>query len=249
MSVRTAVLSDLHANREALEAVLEHAERQAVDSYALLGDFVGYGADPAWVVDRVRELVAGGAVAVQGNHDLATAEGASPGMRPEPRQVIEWTRGQLDAEQIAFLAELPPLVRTDACVYVHANAWDPLGYEYVLGRSEAARSLQAAGTQLSFCGHVHEARLYHADAQGRVADFLPTPGAPVPLLPLRQWLVIAGSVGQPRDGDPAACYVVYDSRAQTVTWWRVPYDHEGAAAKIRAAGLPPALADRLAEGL
>jgi len=246
--MRTAILSDLHANREALEAVLEHANGQAIDSFVLLGDFVGYGADPAWVVERVRERVATGAIAVQGNHDLATVQGAAADMRPEPRQVIEWTRGQLDDAQIDFLAGLPLRERSGDCLYVHANAWDPGGFAYVLERPDAARSLQATDARVTFCGHVHEARLYHLAAAGRVADFLPTPGVPVPLPPWRQWLVVAGSVGQPRDGDPAACYAVHDHAQGTVTWWRVPYDHEAAAAKIRAAGLPAGLADRLAHG-
>ena len=105
--MKTAVLTDLHANREAVEAVLEHAAAQGAEAYALLGDFVGYGADPAWVVERVRALVADGALAVQGNHDLATVQGPSPEMRLEPRQVIEWTREQLDDAQIEFLATLP----------------------------------------------------------------------------------------------------------------------------------------------
>lgn len=246
--MRTAVLSDLHANREALEAVIEHLQTQAIDRYALLGDFVGYGADPHWVVERVRAWVDAGAIAVQGNHDLATVQGTTPDMRPEPRQVIDWTRGRLDAVQIDFLGALPLMQRLDDCLFVHANAWDPGGFAYVLERADAARSLAASGAHVSFCGHVHEARLYHLGA-GKVADFVPTPGVPVPLLAPRQWLVIAGSVGQPRDGDPAACYAVHDSVAASVTWHRVPYDHETAAAKIRAAGLPPALAARLAHGL
>lgn len=246
--MRTAILSDLHANREALEAVLEHAAGQRIDAFVLLGDLVGYGADPAWVVERARTLVDAGAIAVQGNHDLAIVRGATPEMRPEPRQVIGWTREQLDAGHIAFLAGLPLQQRREDCLFVHANAWDPGGFGYVIERSDAVRSLQAAQAHATFCGHVHEARLYHLAPSGKAADFIPTPGVPVPLLPLRQWLVIAGSVGQPRDGDPAACYAVHDRDCGTVTWWRVPYDHETAAAKIRAAGLPRALADRLAHG-
>lgn len=249
MSMRTAILSDLHANREALEAVLEHAAGQRIESFALLGDLVGYGADPAWVLERARALVAAGAVAVQGNHDQATARGSSPEMRTEPRQVIEWTRGQLDAGQIAFLADLPLEQRRGDCLFVHANAWEPGDWGYVLERADAARSLRATSAHATFCGHVHEARLYHlAPSGGTAADFIPTPGVPVPLLASRRWLAIAGSVGQPRDGDPAACYAVYDDTPGSVTWWRVPYDHESAAAKIRAAGLPAALADRLAHG-
>jgi predicted phosphodiesterase len=95
--VKTAFLSDLHANREAVESVLEHARAEGAQRWVLLGDFVGYGADPAWVVDQVRDLVRQGAMAVMGNHDQAVVRGSAPGMRPEARHVIEWTRAQLDA--------------------------------------------------------------------------------------------------------------------------------------------------------
>ena len=247
--MRTAILTDLHANREALEAVLDHAQGQRVQAWALLGDFVGYGADPAWVVDRVRALVAEGAVVVQGNHDLATVLGPSPEMRPQPRQVIEWTRDQLSTEQVEFLATLPLTDETPQRLYVHANAWAPAAWGYILSRFDAVRSLHATQAQLTFCGHMHEPRLYHLSRTGRAGDFVPTPGTPIPLLAQRQWLVIPGSVGQPRDGDPAAAYAVHDAADGTLTYWRVPYDHEAAAAKIIAAGLPRALGERLAHGI
>ena len=247
--MKTAVLTDLHANREALEAVFEHAADQGVEQYALLGDFVGYGADPGWVVDRMRELVARGAIAVQGNHDMATVRGPSPEMRPEPRLVIEWTRGQLDADQLGFLAGLPLKHETPQVLYVHANAWAPAEWGYILGRTDAVRSLHATRSRVMFCGHVHEPRLYHLSSVGKAGDFVPTPGVPIALLPQRQWLVIPGSVGQPRDGDPAACYAIHDTGDGVLSYWRVPYDHESAAAKIREAGLPLALADRLAHGV
>lgn len=247
--MKTAILTDLHANREAVEAVLQHAAAQGAQAHALLGDFVGYGADPGWVVDRVRALVSQGAVAIQGNHDLATVQGASPEMRPEPRQVIEWTRAQLDAGQIAFLAGLPLQRATPEVLYVHANAWAPAGWGYILSRFDAVRSLHATDSRITFCGHMHEPRLFHLSRLGRAGDFVPTPGNPIPLLPQRQWLVIPGSVGQPRDGDPAACYAMHDSAEGSITFWRVPYDHDAAGAKILAAGLPPALGERLAHGL
>jgi diadenosine tetraphosphatase ApaH/serine/threonine PP2A family protein phosphatase len=247
--MKTAILTDLHANREAVEAVLEHATAQGAEQYALLGDFVGYGADPGWVVDRVRELVDRGAVAIQGNHDLATVRGASPEMRPEPRLVIDWTRQRLEPAQLDFLARLPLKDETPQRLYVHANAWAPAEWGYILARVDAVRSLHATRSRVTFCGHVHEPRLYHLSSTGKAGDFIPTPGVPIPLLSQRQWLVIPGSVGQPRDGDPAACYALHDTSEGVLSYWRVPYDHETAAAKIRSAGLPLALADRLAHGV
>jgi diadenosine tetraphosphatase ApaH/serine/threonine PP2A family protein phosphatase len=246
--MKLAIITDLHANREAVQAVLEHAATQRVDRYALLGDFVGYGADPAWVVDTARELVRRGAVAVQGNHDIAVVRGASPTMRPDPRYVVEWTRDRLDAEQIDFLASLPMTHQLGELLFVHANAWDPEGWEYVEGRAEAVRSLQATRQRITFCGHMHEPRLYHLSATGKAGEFVPSSGVTIPLTPPRRWLVIPGSAGQPRDGDPAACYATYDEGTGQLAYWRVPYDTETAGDKIRAAQLPQRLARRLADG-
>ena len=247
-AMRLAILTDLHANREAVEAVLEHAARQHIDQYALLGDFVGYGADPGWVVDRVRGLVADGAYAVQGNHDAAVVRGPSPQMRPDPRYVVEWTRERLEPAQIDFLASLPLQQEHGDLLFVHANAWAPPEWDYIHSRAEAVRSMQATPRRVTFCGHMHEPKLYHLAATGKAGDFTPTSGMAIPLLPHRQWLVIPGSAGQPRDGDPAACYAVYDDASSELTYWRVPYDTEGAGAKIRAAQLPQRLAARLADG-
>jgi diadenosine tetraphosphatase ApaH/serine/threonine PP2A family protein phosphatase len=247
--MKTAILTDLHANREAVQAVLAHAARQGVHRYALLGDFVGYGADPGWVVDRVRELAMAGALVVQGNHDAATVQGSLPGMRPEPALVIEWTRSRLSPMQLQFLAELP-LVRDDEeSLFVHANAWAPEEWDYVQSRDDAVRSLQATAKRITFCGHMHEPQLYHLSPTGKSGQFLPTPEVPIPLLAPRHWLVVPGSAGQPRDGNPCACYATYDDACSLLSYWRVPYDIAGAAAKIIAAGLPPALAERLRHGV
>lgn len=246
--MKIAVITDLHANREAVQAVLDHAQARGAEQHAFVGDFVGYGADPAWVVDKVRELVRGGAWAVQGNHDAAVADLPGPHMRPDARRVVEWTQAQLDAAQRDFLAGLPLTQEHDDLLFVHASAAEPAAWAYVHGRVEAAQSLLATARRITFCGHMHEPRLYHLLAVGRTGDFVPVPGVPIPLLGSRRWLAIPGSSGQPRDGDPAACYALYDSACSELVYWRVPYDVERAAAKIRAAELPPVLARRLLDG-
>lgn len=246
--MKTAFLSDLHANREAVESVLEHARAQGAQRWVLLGDFVGYGADPAWVVDTVRDLVRQGALAVMGNHDQAVVRGAAPGMRPDARHVIEWTRAQLDAGQLDFLASLPMTQQHGDQLYVHANAWAPAGWDYIQSRADAVRSLQATDARYTFCGHMHEPKLFNVSSTGKAGDFVPTPGVPIPVPPHRQWLIIPGSAGQPRDGNPAACYALLDEAASALTFQRVPYDHESAGAKIRAADLPQRLASRLEDG-
>ncbi len=246
--MRIALLSDLHANREALESVLAHAEAQGIDQFAFLGDYVGYGADPAWVVDQVRERVARGAWAVKGNHDDATVRGPQPSMREEANTVVRWTRGQLSTEHLGFLDTLPLMQETDTTLFVHANAFAPQQWAYIDGRLEAIHSLQATAARYTFCGHMHDPKLFHLSLTSKAGDFQPSAGVPIPLSPLRRWLAIPGSVGQPRDGNPAACYAIFDTDNEVLTFHRVPYDHDAAAAKILAAGLPPPLAERLKHG-
>jgi diadenosine tetraphosphatase ApaH/serine/threonine PP2A family protein phosphatase len=246
--MKIAVITDLHANREAVEAVLEHARQQGAGQWVLLGDFVGYGADPAWVVEQARALVRQGALVVMGNHDQAVVRGAAPGMQPDARHVVEWTRSQLSAEQLDFLANLPMTQRQGDQLYVHANAWAPAGWEYIQGRTEAVRSLHATDARYTFCGHMHEPKLFNLSSAGKAGDFVPTGGVSIPVPPHRQWLVIPGSAGQPRDGNPAACYAMFDDSAGLLTFQRVPYDHDSAGAKILAAKLPQRLATRLGDG-
>lgn len=246
--MKLAFVTDIHANREALEAVLAHARAQGAERLVFLGDYVGYGADPAWVVDCVRERVAQGAIAVLGNHDAAVVRGPTPTMRPEPRQAIEWTRHQLDPEQLEFLAERPMTAQEDDRLYVHANAFAPHEWAYIVARHDAARSLLATHCRYTFCGHVHEPKLYTLSPTAKVSEFTPVANVPIPVPSHRQWLVLPGSTGQPRDGNPAASYAILDIAQAMLTFHRVPYDHDTAAAKIRAAGLPPSFADRLLDG-
>jgi diadenosine tetraphosphatase ApaH/serine/threonine PP2A family protein phosphatase len=246
--MKLALITDLHANREALEEVLAHARAHGATQFALLGDFVGYGADPAWVVDQVRALVKQGAVAVQGNHDAATVRGAQPSMRPSARQAVEWTRTRLDAAQLEFLGQLPLTMRRGTALFVHANAHAPAEWEYVVGRGEAVHSLQATDARHVFCGHMHLPMLFHLSGTGKAGDFTPVPGVPIPVPAHRQWLAIPGACGQPRDGNPAAAYALFDEEEMTLSFQRVPYDHESAARKILAAGLPPEFAQRLHDG-
>ena len=246
--MKLAVITDPHANREALQAVLDHARAAGADQYAFVGDLVGYGADPAWVVNRVRTLAEDGAIVVQGNHDEAVARGPHPGMHPDARYVVDWTRGRLDAAQIDYLASLPLQAQFAGALFVHANAWAPSEWGYVQSRADAVRSLNATVCSHTFCGHVHDPHLYNLSNTGKAGEFVPEPGVPIPVPAHRRWLAIPGSAGQPRDGNPAVCYALYDTQAQVLSFERVPYDVEAAMAKIRAAALPQRLAARLAEG-
>jgi diadenosine tetraphosphatase ApaH/serine/threonine PP2A family protein phosphatase len=123
-------------------------------------------------------------------------------------------------------------------LYVHANAWAPDGWEYVTSPFDAGRSMRATRCRLTFCGHVHTPALYHAAFDGRASAFVPVPGTGIPLGPQRRWLAIPGSVGQSRDGNPAAAYALFDDAAGVLTFHRVPYDEQVPLRKIRDAGLP-----------
>jgi len=241
-----ALLADIHANLEAFEACLAHARGQGATRFALLGDLVGYGADPGPVVDRAAALAADGAIVVKGNHDEAV-ERTPTYLNDMAQAAIEWTRTALTPSQKGFLAGLP-LSQCDAAhCYVHASADRPSRWTYVDGATAAAQSMQASALPYTFCGHVHDQRLYFEDADARVGAFRPTAGTPIPIPRHRRWLAIAGSVGQPRDGDASAAYALVDK--ERITFHRVAYDHRAAAAKIRAAGLPEILAYRIEHGV
>lgn len=247
--MKIALITDLHANREAFEAVLADARAWGYDQLALLGDFVGYGGDPAWLLSQVQQLVHEGAIVVLGNHDQAVAQGPLPTMREDARAAVEWTRNQLDPEQLRFLGQLPLSVKRENCLFVHANAFAPAEFEYIQGRAEAVRSMQATQSTYTFCGHMHEPMLYHLSGTGKAGEFTPVPGIEIPLMANRQWLVVPGACGQPRDGNPAACYARFDTQTALLSFQRIPYDHEAAAARVRASGLPAAVAQRLADRL
>jgi len=243
-----AILTDIHANREAMTACLAHARERNAQRYAFLGDLVGYGADPAWVVDTVMDYVARGAFAVQGNHDVAVTQAASKHMNPQAREVVEWTRAQLNEAQLQFLDKLPLTQEHNNLLFVHATAAEPKSWEYITGTLEAVKSMHATRARITFCGHVHEPALYNLSPTGKVSSFVPTGDSSIPLGTQRRWLVLPGSVGQPRDGNPAACYALFDDATHELVYFRVPYDYESAAAKIRAAGLPQSIGNRLEHG-
>ncbi|MFT4120367.1 metallophosphoesterase family protein [Bradyrhizobium sp.] len=242
-----AVFSDIHGNRQAFEACLKAARGLGAERFVMLGDFVGYGADPEWVVDTAMRLVEDGAIAVRGNHDEAVNT-TTETMNAEAQTAIEWTRGRLDVAQRRFLAELPMLVEDGDRLYVHSEASNPQRWHYVRATADAAKSLISTPAHVTFCGHIHRPALYSMSVTAKMTSFVPKTGVPVQLLRGRQWLAVLGSVGQPRDGDPAAAFVLFDTASCQITYCRVPYDIETAAGRIRENGLPHWLADRLSQG-
>jgi diadenosine tetraphosphatase ApaH/serine/threonine PP2A family protein phosphatase len=245
--VLLALFADVHANRQAFAACLDAARSRGAERFVLLGDFVGYGADPEWAVDTVMRLVGEGAIAVRGNHDNAIAN-PSETMNEVAQAAIDWTRGRLSAPQRAFLVDLPLAEDEDDRLYVHSEASNPARWRYVQSTADAARSIAATSALVTFCGHIHRPALYSMSATAKMTNFVPTSGVGVQLLKGRRWLAVLGSVGQPRDGNPAACFATYDTETREITLCRVPYDVETAANRIKANGLPPWLAERLMQG-
>jgi diadenosine tetraphosphatase ApaH/serine/threonine PP2A family protein phosphatase len=246
--MKLALLADIHANLEALDACLAHARAQGAQRYAFLGDLVGYGADPGAVLDVIARHADAGAVVVLGNHDAAVLGQRVDPLNEYAQAAVDWTRERLSAPQREFLEALPLSVRDGNVLFVHASAAVPRRFTYVTNAAQAHESMAAAKAAYVFCGHVHTPRLYYVGAAGRPLPFEPEPGTPIPMAHHRRWLAIVGSAGQPRDRDPDACYALADFERERMTFFRVPYDNAAAAAKVRAAGLPERLALRLEHG-
>ena len=249
--MRILVLSDIHANLEALEACLGAAP--PVDQVFNLGDIVGYGANPNEVTERARGL---GDVFVRGNHDKACAGLTNlAGFNPIAGLAARWTQQQLTPESLEFLRNLPqgPVAPQENILCVHGSARDE--DEYVLLSENALPLLKNAGADLTFFGHSHVQCAFFIESGGRFQGALPRYLAKTgdqrydfPLKAGARYLINPGSIGQPRDGDPRAAFLVYDTEEQSVIFYRVPYDIASAQKKILAAGLPDRLALRLSEG-
>lgn len=245
--MRVAILSDIHANREAFEAALETVRAIAPDQIVLLGDIVGYGPDPVHAVETAARLVDDGALCLLGNHDEAVATGRDD-MTDNARIAARWTRDHLQPAHLDFLRRLPLSIASDDRLYVHASADRPAKWAYVHDIDSAAQCLAADEATTIFCGHTHCPAIYYQRPGRRPIHFRPIDNVAAPLTASHRHLVVVGSVGQPRDGNPAACIAVVDTERREVSMVRVPYDHEETARKVVACGLPAWLGTRLGLG-
>lgn len=245
--MRNAVLTDVHANREAFEAVLADAAARGADRIVLLGDMVGYGPDPEWCVDKAASLVAAGAVCIQGNHDSAAAGGVYS-LSANATKAMLWTKAQLTDAHRAFLAGLPLTITEGDVLFVHASANDPGSWIYVTSASMARGAFRSCEARIILSGHVHVPLLASSDVAGVVRVQAFRMATPIPLIRSRRWLAVVGSVGQPRDGFVQAGYAMLDTGTNELTFRRVPYDAAKTMQKMRAAGLPEDLATRLMSG-
>ena len=241
--MRVAVLSDIHANLVALDAVLRDAG--SVDAIWHLGDVVGYGPEPDAVVER---LTAAGAVGVTGNHDRAAAGGREiDWFNPDAKAAMQWTRGRISDTTAAWLGALPERRTEGETLSVHGSPRDPI-WEYVTSAAVARASLDTMTTPLGLHGHTHIPMAW-VDRGERVEAVAPRPGSTIHLGDGKERVLLnPGSVGQPRDGDPRASWLLLELDSWRATWRRTEYPVDEAADAIRAAGLPKQLADRLYYG-
>ena len=237
-----AVLGDIHANIDALDVVLEDCRSQGVTDFLCTGDVVGYNARPHECLQRIREL---NCPVVMGNHDhYVSSRQNLADFNPHAAAVIEWTRKQLTVEEILYLRNLPFAKTSMGITLVHSTMDNPESFGYVFDPLQAEAHFVHQVTPLCFHGHTHcpmiyekqMGAVYRIDAQ----DFK---------LPIgKKYFINVGSVGQPRDGDPRAAYVIYNPKERMVRFRRLEYDVAAAQAKVLEAGLPSRLAERLALG-
>lgn len=240
--MRVAVLSDIHANLAALDAVI--ASFGSVDAVWHLGDVVGYGPEPDGVVERLAGI---GAVGVRGNHDSAAVGGDEiEWFNPDARAAMEWTRSRTTDATRDWLSALPIRHAEGPFGLVHGSPREPL-WEYIVSVPVARANLAALTTDFGLYGHTHLPMVY-AERDGGVEQIEPAEGSTFSLTGGRA-LINPGSVGQPRDGIVTASYLLLDTDAGQCTWRRTPYDIDSVQAAMRAAGLPGRLVERLSYGL
>lgn len=250
---RTAIISDIHANLHALSAVIEDVQGEACTDIVCLGDVVGYNAYPRECLDYIRSL---NCPVVKGNHDEEVCRADFTRMNPVARAAMEWTRTQLDEDRLTWLSRLQyqRIVRS-AFTMVHSCLDQPKAWNYIMNANDATANFRRQFSPVCFHGHTHIPRLFVWDGMHAAEDAV----ALLPLyengwvdIPLQgaglKYFVNPGSVGQPRDMDPRACYAVYDSDARVVRFKRVAYDVESACRAVQEVGLPEMLGERLLQG-
>jgi predicted phosphodiesterase len=239
--MKYAVIADIHANLEALEVVLKDTKEQKCTHYCCVGDVVGYNANPKECLDIIRDM---GMPCVKGNHDeYCSSEEDLEGFNPHAAEAVNWTRRQLSKEDRQWLRDLKYVRLVASFSMVHATLDGPQRWGYVFDRLAAAASLTYQNTAVCFFGHTHVPVAFVRDSVvrgGTYSKFKVEPG--------KKYFVNVGAVGQPRDGNPKAGYVIYDLDEGTIELRRLDYDIPKAQKKILEAGLPTRLADRLALG-
>ncbi|MCK5837365.1 MAG: metallophosphoesterase family protein, partial [Desulfobacula sp.] len=243
--MRIAVFSDVHSNQEALRAFMIHAARRKIDQYFCLGDIVGYGANPNQCIALAQSLP--GICFIQGNHDNAAVGNAS-NMNTRADQAMVWTRERLSASNLFFLKGMDTVIKQGNLSFCHGTPYNPLTWSYITKKRVISKTFARSKSKIIFAGHTHTPSAITRKNFFCVYVKSPLNNSVLPAATKKRQIFNCGSIGQPRDGDPRASYLVYDTEAQLIEFHRVPYDHGKAAQKIMDAGLPHYLATRLSTG-
>lgn len=240
---RFAIISDIHANQEALEAVQQDIQAMGCTSIACLGDIVGYNASPSECLEIIRTL---DCPVVKGTHDEAASSDNNPEkMNPVAYNALMWTRSQLSEEQKEWLRRLRMVRNVPPFTIVHSTLDQPSLWHYIVNKFDAVSNFNFQFTNICFHGHTHVPKIFVFENGGATEyaanDFCPEPG--------KKYFINVGSVGQPRDNDWRASYCVFDTDTNAVYFRRVEYDIAKTQQKILDAGLPPMLAERLGKGV
>jgi predicted phosphodiesterase len=239
--MKFAIIADIHGNWEAFQVVLDDIQKQKCTHYACLGDVVGYNANPKECLDLVRKM---NIPCVKGNHDeYCSSEQVLEGFNPHAAEAVNWTRKQLTEDDRKWLRDLKYVRMVTNFTLVHSTLDGPQRWGYVFDKLAAAASFPYQTTQLCFFGHTHVPVAFVRDSMvrgGTYSKFKIEPG--------KKYFINVGAIGQPRDGNPKAAYVIYDVDMATIELRRLDYDIPKAQKKILDAGLPPRLAERLAFG-
>ncbi|MBF0234001.1 MAG: metallophosphoesterase family protein [Desulfamplus sp.] len=244
--MRFAIFSDIHSNLEALEAFIDHSLTKRIDYYMCLGDIVGYGANPNKCISVLQAIP--GIHFILGNHDNA-ATGGVHNMVRDACHALSWTKLRLSEKSRAFLKNMKEKIEKGNMLFCHANPCGISDWYYISEKSFISRTFFLTKAKILFAGHTHTAAVI--TRKNFFCVYIRKPGdkAVVPAASLNRQIFNCGSIGQPRDGDPRASYIIYDTENDVVEFHRVTYDHERAAKKILAEGLPEKLATRLADGV
>jgi len=242
LDMRYGILSDIHGNLEALQAVVDRCKKEGVEGFLCLGDIVGYGANPRECLDMIRQLKA---VSVAGNHDWAVSGRLDPVyFNWTAKAAVVWTKKQISSDDIAFLKSLEPVFKNGEVILTHGTLNEPERFHYMAYMLQAEETFRLMDRSVCFIGHTHAPQIIiEQDETSRRSDTLK-----VTIDPESKYIINAGSVGQPRDGNAMAAYCMYDTDTRLVEVKRAPYDIKTAQEKILKAGLPASLAQRLSVG-
>ncbi len=245
--MRLMIFSDIHGNLDALQKVLKDSSKYDVHRAICLGDLVGYGPYPNECIEIVRNLK--NCRCLAGNHDVAALWQSSPyGMSKTAKEAILWTMDQLSSANKAYLASLPDRIDLNKMTFVHANPYNPKGWRYVMDRKYALRSFAATRSRFIFIGHSHRPLVISKKHWLAVSIETITGDTKRLVNDNRRRIVNCGSVGQPRDDDPRASYLIYDTRKRTLHFHRVEYDVQKTVQAIGDANLPAVLGRRIVKG-